>query len=89
MNYHSTGKRTSVRVNSGKITSAQILKNFINFKSWHKSLTSAHVMILHGAEVNMPTEVDAEVTPADSAVLSIDGPMAKRFKYNKFSFWIL
>ena len=29
------------------------------------SLTSAYVIILHCAEVDMPTELGAEVTPAD------------------------
>ena len=37
----------------------------------------------------MPTELGAEVTPAEPAVLIIDGPMTKRFKYNKFNFWVL
>ena len=30
----------------------------------------------------MPTELGAEVTPAEPAVLIIDGPMTKRFKYH-------
>ena len=58
------GNRTSARVNFGTRTSTQILKNFINFGTnsfRHKSLTSAHVILLHYAEVNIPMELSAEV----------------------------
>ena len=49
---------------SGNRTSAQILKSFIHFgTNWfrHKSLTSAHVMLLHYAEVKIPMELGAEI----------------------------
>ena len=58
------GNRTSARVNFGTRTSAQISKIFINFGTnqfRHKSLTSAHVILLHYAEVNIPMELGAEV----------------------------
>jgi len=60
----SSGNRTSARVNFGTRTSTQISKHFINFgkyKFWHKSLTSAHVILLHYAEVNIPMELGAEI----------------------------
>ena len=55
---------TSARVNLGTGTSAQIPKIFINFgtnKFRHKPLTSAHVILFHYAQVNIPMELGAEV----------------------------
>ena len=48
----------------GKRTSAQILNNLIYFgtnKVWHQSLTSAHVILLHGAELNISIEFGAQI----------------------------
>ena len=63
---------------TGKRTSAQISKNFINFvtnKLRPKSLTSAHVIILHGAEVNIRIELGAEVTSVSKFLVpNIDCP---------------
>ena len=59
---------------TGKRTAAQISKNFINFvtnKLRSKSLTSAHVIILHGAEVNIPIGLSAEVTSVPKLLVPI------------------